>query len=128
MAVKKSAGAAKAKEGSTVKKAAAPKKAAAAAPKKAAAAAPKKAAAAAPKKAAAAAPKLTPPQKIMLEKIGGHADPVGYAGEKKEQKMIEALLKHKVIKKGKKGEKGFHYLISNAGKKVLSTPSPASKS
>jgi hypothetical protein len=80
---------------------------------------------AAPKKAAA--PKLTPPQKIMLEKIGGHADPVGYAGEKKEQKMIEALLKHKVIKKGKKGEKGFHYLISNAGKKVLSTPA-ASKS
>lgn len=105
MAVKKSAGSAKAKEGATVKKAAA-----------------------APKKAAAAAPKLTPPQKVMLEKIGGHTDPVGYAGEKKELKMIEALLKHKVIKKGKKGEKGFHYLISNAGKKVLSTPSPASKS
>jgi hypothetical protein len=120
MAVKKSAGAAK-KAGSSAKKAA-PKKAAAAAPKKAAAA-PKKAA---PKKAAG--PKLTPPQKVMLEKIGGHTDPIGYAGEKKEQKMIEALLKHKVIKKGKKGEKGFHYLISNAGKKVLSAASAAPKS
>jgi hypothetical protein len=118
MAVKKSAGDAKAKEAPAAK--AAPKKAA---PKKAAvAAAPKKAA---PKKAAA--PKLTPPQKLMLEKIGGHTDPMGYAGEKKEQKVIEALLKHKVIKKGKKGEKGFHYLISNAGKKVLSTQAAAPK-
>jgi hypothetical protein len=124
MAVKKSAGDAKAKAAPAAK--AAPKKAAAPAVK----AAPKAAAPAAPKKAAptkVAAPKLTPPQKIMLEKIGGHADPVGYAGEKKELKVIEALLKHKVIKKGKKGDKGFHYLISNAGKKVLATPAPAPK-
>jgi len=118
MAVKKSAGEAKAKTAPAAK--AAPKKAA---PKKAAAsAAPKKAA---PKKAAA--PKLTPPQRVMLEKIGGHTDPVGYTGEKKELKVIEALLKHKVVKKGKKGEKGFAIHISNAGKKVLSTPAPAPK-
>jgi hypothetical protein len=137
MAVNKTAGETKTKEGAAAKKAApkaaAAKKAApkAVAPKKAAApkaapaakaAAPK---AAAPKKAApkkAAGPKLTPPQRLLLEKIGGITDPAGYVGEKKELKMIDALLKHKVIKKGKKTEKGFSYSVSNAGKKVLATP------
>ena len=59
----------------------------------------------------------------MLKKVAGHTDPAGYlAAKKPENKVLEALLKHKVIKKGKKHEKGgYHYQISNAGTKHLKT-------
>jgi hypothetical protein len=120
MAMNKTAGETK-KDGATAKKAAAKGSTAKkAAPKKAVAAAP-----AAPKKAApkkAAGPKLTPPQTEMLKKVAGITDPMGYVAAKKpENKVLEALLKHKVIKKGKKHETGYYYLISNAGKSHLKT-------
>ena len=123
MAMNKTAGETK-KDGATAKKAA-PKGSTAkkAAPKKAAvSAAPAPAAKkVAPKKAAG--PKLTPPQTELLKKVHAHTDPAGYVAAKKpENKVLEALLKHKVIKKGKKHESGgYHYQISNAGTKHLKT-------
>jgi glucan-binding YG repeat protein len=129
MALNKTAGETK-KDGATAKKAAAKGSTAKkAAPKKAVAAAP-----AAPKKAApkkAAGPKLTPPQTELLKKVAGITDPLGYVAAKKpENKVLEALLKHKVIKKGKKNETGgYYYLISNAGTKhlkALDTATPKS--
>ena len=65
----------------------------------------------------AAGPKLTPPQTELLKKVAAHTDPAGYlAAKKPENKVLEALLKHKVIKKGKKHESGgYHYQVSNAG-------------
>ena len=57
----------------------------------------------------------------MLEKVAGHADPAGYRADKKpENKTLETLLKHKLVKRGKKHESGsYHYMVSNAGKKHL---------
>src|SRR5690242_16460035 len=78
MAMNKTAGETRGKDGSSAKKAAKGSSAKKAAPKKAAGAATKKAA---PKKAAG--PKLSDPQKAMLEKVAGHADPAGYRAEKK---------------------------------------------
>ena len=52
---------------------------------------------------------------------GGRAH---YLAEKKpDQKMVDALLKHKLVKKGKKDEKtkNFYVMISLAGKKFLGT-------
>ncbi len=117
MALKKSAGAT-----ATAKKTAAKGTAKKAAPKKAAAPTAKKAA---PKKAAG--PKLSDPQHKLLEKLAGHSDPAGYHAEKKpENKSLETLLKHKLVKKGKKHPSGnFHYSISKAGEKHLKS-SPAS--
>ena len=99
MALKKTAGSEA--DGATAKKTAAKGSTA----KKAA---PKKAAVrdrdrkkAAPKKAAG--PKLSPPQTELLEKVAGITDPAGYHAEKKpENKSLETLLKHKLVKKGKK--------------------------
>jgi hypothetical protein len=119
MAMNKTAGETK-KNGTTAKKAAVKGSAAkTAAPKKAAAAATAKKVA--PKKAAG--PKLTPPQTELLKKVAAHADPAGYlAAKKPENKVLESLLKHKVIKKGKKHESGnYHYSVSNAGTKHLKT-------
>ena len=138
MAVKKSAGKAKSQDESAPK-AGAKKSAAKAetAPKKkaatttttaAAASAPKKAAG---KKAAAAPIKLSSSQSDLLQKIGGTGDP-GYRSEKKaEQRTLDALQNHKLIKKGAKHKESgsFHYLISSAGKKHLgSQPSGGSSS
>ena len=136
MAMSKTAGETKAKDGAAAKKAA-PKATAAkkAAPKKskpATKAAPKATAPkAAVKKAApkkVAAPKLSPTQQGLLETIS-KAQP--YLAEKKpDQKLVEALLKRKLIKKtGKKDEKtkSFHVALSQAGEKFLkssSAPSP----
>ena len=143
MAVSKTAGATKAKDQAAAKTKAAPKATAAkkAAPEEdqarrqgraeegrpkatAKKAAPKKAA---PKKAAG--PKLSPTQHGLLEKISAATGP--YLAEKKpDQKVVEALLKHKLVKKGKKDEKTkyFHVEISLAGKKFLGAkPAPASK-
>jgi hypothetical protein len=117
----KTAGEAK-KNGATAKKTAAKGSTAKkAAPKKAAGAVKK----AAPKKAAG--PKLTDPQHEMLKKVHGHADP-GYRAEKKpENKVLEALLKHKLIKKGKKHESGnYHFQVTKAGTKHLGSSSGAS--
>ena len=72
----------------------------------------------------AAAPKLTPPQITMLEAIAKVAEPQGFVAAKKpDQKMVDALLKHKLVKKGKKDDKtkNFFVMISLAGKKFLGT-------
>ena len=132
MATSKTAGETKAKAGAAAKKAA-PKATTAkkAAPKKskpATKAAPKAAVKkAAPKKVAA--PKLSPTQHDLLEMISKASQP--YLAEKKpDQKVVEALLKRKLIKKtGKKDEKtkSFHVALSQAGEKFLkssSAPSP----
>ena len=77
-----------------------------------------------PKKAAG--PKLTPPQINMLEAISKVAEPHGFVAAKKpDQKTVDALLKHKLIKKGKKDDKtkNFFVSISLAGKKFLGTKS-----
>jgi hypothetical protein len=73
--------------------------------------------AAAPHKAAG--PKLTELQREMLQRVAD-AGQAGYRAEKKtENKTLEALLKHKLVKRGKtRMESGnYHYTISNAGKK-----------
>ena len=73
-----------------------------------------------PKKAAG--PKLTPPQITMLEAIAKVAEPQGFVAAKKpDQKTVDALLKHKLVKKGKKDDKtkNFFVMISLAGKKFL---------
>ena len=134
MATSKSAGASKPKAGAAAKKKAAPKATTAkkAAPKKskpATKAAPKAAAhKAAVKKAApkkVAAPKLSPTQLDVLEMISKSAQP--YLAEKKpDQKVVEALLKRKLVKKtGKKDEKtkSFHVALSQAGEKFLKSSS-----
>ena len=77
-----------------------------------------------PKKAAG--PKLTPPQINMLEAIAKVAEPHGFVAAKKpDQKTVDALLKHKLVKKGKKDDKtkNFFVSISLAGKKFLGTKS-----
>jgi hypothetical protein len=76
--------------------------------------------------AKAAAPKLTPPQITMLEAIAKVTEPHGFVAAKKpDQKTVDALLKHKLVKKGKKDDKtkNFFVLISLAGKKYLDTKS-----
>ena len=75
-----------------------------------------------PKKAAG--PKLTPPQITMLEAIAKVAEPQGFVAAKKpDQKTVDALLKHKLVKKGKKDDKtkNFFVMISLAGKRFLGT-------
>ena len=111
MAKTKSAGETSAKKsaakGSTAKKAASTK--AAGSTKKATA-----------KKAAG--PKLSDAQKEMLKRVSGHTEPPGFRAEKKpENKTLETLLKHKLVKRGTKHkESGFyHYQVSNAGQKHL---------
>src|SRR5437868_5739401 len=98
MAMNKTAGETRGKDGSSAKKASAKGTSAKQAGTKKAvgAAATKKAG---PKKAAG--PKLTEPQTEMLKKVYGHADPAGYRAEKKpENKTLETLLKHKLVKRG----------------------------
>jgi hypothetical protein len=94
-------------------------------------AAPKKAAGAAKKKSApkkkAAGPKLSPPQAEMLKKVAGIGPgSLGYHADKKpENKTLETLLKHKLVKKGKKHAPTgfFHYQVTKAGQKHLQTSS-----
>jgi len=113
MALNKTAGETKVKEGSAQKAAAPVKKAA---PKTAA-----------PAKAAIKKPapiKLTVPQHELLKKIADYTDPAGYHTDKKnELKVLEALLKHKLVKTGKKhpDTKLFHHFVSTAGKKHLAS-------
>lgn len=129
MAMSKTGGESKAKKAApkaTAKKAE-PKKSEPAAKK----AAPKATAKKAPSKKAAG-PKLTPPQMSLLEAIAQVTQPAGYVAEKKpEQKVVDALLRHKLVKKGKKDEKtkNFSVSISLAGKKFLDTTksAPAAK-
>jgi hypothetical protein len=121
MAMNKTAGETK-KTGTTAKKAV-KSTAKKPAPKKAASAAKK----VAPKKAAG--PKLSDPQKALLAKVAGlPSDSPGYHAEKKpENKTLETLLKHKLVKKGKKHASGnYHYSVTKAGQKHLATsPAPA---
>ena len=122
MALNKTAGETKVKEGSAQKTTAPVKKAA---PKKAA-----PANVAAPKKAAIKKPapvKLTVPQHELLKKLADYTDPAGYHTEKKpELKVLESLLKHKLVKTGKKHPetKQFHHMASTAGKKHLASGVP----
>ncbi len=125
---KKTAGASKK---ATPKKAAPKASTKKAAPKKKAT---KKAPKASTKKAAprkAAGPKLSPPQMTLLEAIAKVTAPQGWVAAKKpDQKMVDTLLKHRLVKKGKKDEKtqNFFVLISQAGKKYLGHKSaPAAK-
>jgi hypothetical protein len=128
MAKSKTAGESKAKKAApkAAAKEAAPKKAAPKAKAPKAKAAPKAGGAkkAAPKKAAG--PKLSPTQITLLEAIAKVAEPQGWVAAKKpEQKTVDALLKHKLVKKGKKDEKtkNFFVMISQAGKKFLDAKS-----
>jgi len=116
MALKKTTGATAgtakktAAKGTTAKKAAPKKAAGATAPKKAA-----------PKKAAG--PKLSPAQSDLLKKVST-AGEAGYHAERKpENKSLESLLKHKLVKRGKKHPttKNYHYAITKAGQKHLET-------
>ncbi|MGA7500197.1 MAG: hypothetical protein WBX00_25990 [Isosphaeraceae bacterium] len=79
-----------------------------------------------PKKAAG--PKLTPPQITMLQAIAKVAEPQGFVAAKKpDQKTVDALLKHKLVKKDDK-TKNFFVMISLAGKKFLGAkPAAAAK-
>jgi DNA-binding protein HU-beta len=84
-------------------------------------AAPKKAGAAkkAPKKAAG--PKLSPAQSDLLKRVAT-AGETGYHAEKKpENKSLESLVKHKLVKRGKKHPttKNYHYAITKVGQKHL---------
>jgi hypothetical protein len=74
---------------------------------------------AAPKKVAG--PKLTDPQQNMLKKVVAHKGAEGYHPAKIEHKVLETLLKHKLVKKGKKHPetKLFFYQVSTIGKKHL---------
>jgi len=122
MAASKSTG--ESKDKAAPKKKVAPKatKAKKADPKKSKPAAKTTVKKAAPKKAAG--PKLTPPQITMLEAIAKVAEPQGFVAAKKpDQKTVDALLKHKLVKKGKKDDKtkNFFVMISLAGKKFLGT-------
>lgn len=126
MATSKSTG--ESKDKAAPKKKVAPKATAAkkAAPKKSKPAAKTTVKKVAPKQAAG--PKLTEPQITMLEAIAKVAEPQGFVAAKKpDQKTVDALLKHKLVKKGKKDDKtkNFFVLISLAGKKFLGTKSAA---
>jgi hypothetical protein len=116
MALKKTAG----KSGGTAKAGTAKK----AAPKKAAGATTAKKAA--PKKKAAA-PKLSPAQSELLKKVAVAGETGYHADKKPENKSLESLVKHKLVKRGKKHPttKNFHYAITKAGQKHLATPAPA---
>jgi hypothetical protein len=121
MALKKTAGETAGTAKKTAAKGAAAKKAA---PKKAAGAGSTATKKAAPKKAAG--PKLSPAQSDLLKKVAG-AGETGYHAEKKpENKSLESLLKHKLVKRGKKHPttKNYHYAITKAGQKHLATPAP----
>lgn len=124
MAVKKTAGSTAGTAKKTAPKAGAAKKAA---PKKAAGAGTTAKTKAAPKKAAG--PKLSPAQSDLLKKVST-AGETGYHAEKKpENKSLESLLKHKLIKRGKKHESGnYIYSISKAGQKHLETSSTSGTS
>jgi hypothetical protein len=124
MAMSKSTG--ESKDKAAPKKKVAPRATAAktAAPKKSQPAAKTTVKKAPPKKAAG--PKLTPPQVTLLEAIAKVAEPQGFVAAKKpDQKLVDALLKHKLVKKGKKDDKTkkFFVMISLAGKKFLGTKS-----
>src|SRR5262249_8659462 len=57
-----------------------------------------------------AAPKLSDPQKEMLKRVHAHTDPLGYrAAKKPENKTLETLAKHKLLKRGTKHKESGHY-------------------
>jgi hypothetical protein len=138
MAVNKTAGVTKMKLGTARKKTAVRKKAAPKMAKPVAASALKKAAprkakpvaATALKKATprkAAGPKLTAPQHELLKKVVAHKGAKGYHTEKKpEHRVLETLLKHRVVKKGSKHPetKYFYYQVSTIGRKYLQSGTP----
>ncbi len=118
MAMTKTAGVTKVKQGTALKKATLAKKAA---PKKAAPANVAVAKAAIKKPAPV---KLTGPQHELLKKVSLHTDPAGYHTDKKaENKVLETLHRHKLVKTLKKHPetKHFHYQISTAGTKHLAS-------
>ena len=122
MALKKTAGSTAGTAKKTAAKAGTAKKAA---PKKAAGTAKK----AAPKKAAG--PKLSPAQSDLLKKVAGAGETGYHADKKPENKSLESLVKHKLVKRGKKHPttKNYHYSITKAGQKHMATPpAPASGS
>jgi hypothetical protein len=79
----------------------------------------------APKTAAtkkATGPKLTAPQHELLKRVVANKNAKGYHTAKKpEHRVLETLLRHKVVQKGSKHPetKLFHYQVSTIGKKYL---------
>ena len=70
----------------------------------------------------AAGPKLSDPLEHLLLRVASHPDQAGYRAEKKpENKTLETLLKHKLVKRGTKHKESghYHYSVSNAGQKHL---------
>jgi hypothetical protein len=112
------------------KKAAAPKKAA---PKKATSkkAPPKKSTKPADAKAKPAVAKKAPAIKLsdaqtrVLGSLRG-AGETGYAAGKGEGKILESLLKKKLVKRGKKVDGVARFLITKAGEKQIATPATPS--
>jgi hypothetical protein len=67
-------------------------------------------------------PKLTEAQHQLLKRVVANKSASGYhTANKPEHRILENLLKHKVIKKGAKHPKTnfFHYQVSTIGKKYL---------
>ena len=67
-------------------------------------------------------PKLTATQHELLKRVVAHKGAMGYhTANKPEHRVLETLLKHKVVKKGPKHPKTnyFHYQVSTIGKKYL---------
>jgi hypothetical protein len=122
MALKKTTGATAGSAKKTAAKGSTAKKAA---PKKAAGAAKK----AAPKKKAAG-PKLSPAQSDLLKKVAGAGETGYHADKKPENKSLESLVKHRLVKRGKKHPttKNYHYAITKAGQKHMATPSASGSS
>jgi hypothetical protein len=120
MALKKTTGATAGTAKKTAAKGGSAKKAA---PKKAAGTAKK----AAPKKKAAG-PKLSPAQSDLLKKVAGAGESGYHADKKPENKSLESLVKHRLVKRGKKHPttKNYHYAITKAGQKHMATPAAGS--
>jgi hypothetical protein len=76
----------------------------------------------------AAAPKLSASQIALLESIAVVTTPGGWVAERKpDQKTVDALLRHKLVKKGRKDQKtqNFFVSISQAGRRFLEGPRTA---
>ncbi|MBV8128136.1 MAG: hypothetical protein JO114_10830 [Planctomycetaceae bacterium] len=60
---------------------------------------------------------------VLAANPGPFIDRVSIAAKKPDQQTVDALLKHKLVKKGKKDDetKNFFVMISLAGKKFLGT-------
>ncbi len=72
----------------------------------------------------AAEVKLNDLQRDFLKKIHGAGEPGYRVGQKVEQRTIDALESRKLLKKGAKHKESgtYHYVLTKAGQKHISTP------